>query len=119
MDNITTSFMGTVIIRRFESARVFKLSNNLIPKQMRKILNTTVNVALVLSIILMFLAIGYTVARTVIASDQVKDLNNRYVFIYPHPSELPDGVDLCVDVVVPGNTRDTVWLMPDHESAGF
>jgi hypothetical protein len=93
--------------------------NYLIHNKMRDLITKTVNVALVLSIILMFLAIGYTVARTVIASDQVKDLNNRYVFIYPHPSELPEGVDLCVDVVVPGNTRDTVWLMPDHESAGY
>jgi len=86
---------------------------------MRDLITKTVNVALVLSIILMFLAIGYTVARTVVAFDQVKDLNNRYVFIYPQPGELPEGVDLCVDVVVPGNTRDTVWLMPDHESAGY
>lgn len=86
---------------------------------MKDFILKTVNVALVLSIILMFIAIGYTVARTVVAFDQVKDLNNRYVFIYPHPSELPQGVDLCVDIVVPGNTRDTVWLMPDYESAGF
>lgn len=86
---------------------------------MRKILNTTVNVALVLSIILMFSAIGFTIARTIASDDTVKELNKDYVFVYPHPGELPEGVNLCVDVIKPGLVRDTVWLMPDHESAGF
>jgi len=51
--------------------------------------------------------------------EQIFDLNARYVFVYPHPQDLPDGVNLCVDVIIPGADRDTVWLMPDHESAGY
>jgi predicted outer membrane lipoprotein len=51
--------------------------------------------------------------------EQIWDLNARYVFVYPHPSELEPGVNLCADVIKRGTERDTVWLMPDHESAGY
>lgn len=51
--------------------------------------------------------------------EQIWDLNARYVFVYPNATDLPDSVHLCVDVIKEGDLRDTVWLMPDHESAGF
>jgi hypothetical protein len=86
---------------------------------MRKILNATVNFSLVICIILMLSAIGLTIARTMDSGDTIKELNKQYVFVYPADVELPEGVNLCVDVIKPGLVRDTVWLMPDHESAGY
>jgi hypothetical protein len=59
------------------------------------------------------------VDKEYILQEQIWDLNARYVFVYPHPQDLPAGVNLCVDVIKEGDLRDTVWLMPDHESAGF
>lgn len=86
-----------------------------------KILNNIVNGALVVS---MFLAIGAVVFTAVNTNDNdhqdiIKELNKEYVFVYPYPTDLPPDVNLCVDVIKPGITRDTVWLMPDLESAGY
>ena len=86
---------------------------------MQKILNNLVNASLVVCIILMLSAIGLTIARTVNSGDTIKELNKKYVFVYPQPIDLEPGVNLCVDVIKPGLVRDTIWLMPDHESAGY
>lgn len=84
-----------------------------------KILNNLVNVGLVVCIILMLCAVGFTIARTINSGDTIKELNKDYVFVYPYPQDLPEGVNLCVDVIKPGLVRDTIYLMPDHESAGY
>lgn len=86
-----------------------------------KIINNILNGMLVICMFLVIGVVVLTVIRTSANDPQsvIKQLNKDYVFVYPYPQDLPEGVNLCVDVIEPGTDRDTIYLMPDHESAGY
>ena len=54
-------------------------------------------------------------------NERISDLNATYVIVYPSPIELPEGVNLTIDTIKFGENggKDTIWLMPDNESAGY
>jgi hypothetical protein len=90
---------------------------------MMKIVNFLLDIAAIVGlmamvVVLILVSTGQVPEQKRIKT-QAKDLNERYVFVNPYPQDLPDNVNLCIDVIKPGVDRDTVWLMPDHESAGY
>lgn len=84
-------------------------------------INKYLNAFLGVSLMLAMGAIIFTIIRTnnIGNNDVIKELNSKYVFVYPYSTNVPFDVNLCAEKVELGYEKDTIYLMPDLNQSSY